>query len=223
MFGQGKNGGCKPLVEVNGKKLLSYALDNLLAFGLKQAIIVVGKYADAIKSIYGDMYEGIQLIYAFQEEPSGIVNAILSAESVVADDIALQLSDEIFIGLKPFEDPLNDGVDFAVGYVAEQDENKIKGNYSVDIDSDGIVLKCTEKPTVVTNHYKGTGLCLFKKQMLDILRADYDWETNEPNDLCGFINLLICKGKRGCIFEAADAEININTEDDLRRARMLMG
>lgn len=223
LFGSGLTGGCKPLVEVNGKKLLTYALDNLSAFGIRQAVIVVGKYADAIKEAYGDWYQDIQLVYAQQEEPVGIVNAILSAEAYVTDDVALQLSDEIFVGLNPVQEPLGGGADFAVGYVTEQDERKIKGNYSIDLDQDGTVLKCTEKPTEVTNHYKGTGFCFFKREMLDTLKAFYDSAANKPNDLCDFINLLISKGKRGCIFEAADAEININTERDLQRARTMIG
>ena len=223
LFGSGLTGGCKPLVEVNGKRLLTYALDNLSAFGVRRAVIVVGKYAEEIKAVYGDHYRDIQLIYAQQEEPVGIVNAILSAAPCVTDDIVLQLSDEIFVGLKPAQEPLCGGVDFAVGYVTEQDARKIRGNYSIDLDADGAVLKCTEKPTEVDNHYKGTGFCFFKRETLDTLRNFYDRAENKPNDLCDFINLLISKGKRGCIFETADAEININTEKDLQRARTMIG
>lgn len=223
LFQHGSAGGCKPLVEVHGKKLLSYALDNLLCLGINRAVVVVGEHADAIKRLYGNTYKGIRLVYAFQEKQNGIVSAILSAEPYITDEIALQLSDEIFVGLKPLPEAWNRGADFAVGYVTEADKNKIKGNYSIDTDADGTVLRCTEKPTEVFNPYKGTGFCLFKKEMLDILRAFYESETNEPNDLCDFINLLIRQGRRGRIFEVADAEININTEHDLQQARTMIG
>ncbi len=223
MFGAGSAGGCKPLVEVHGKNLLSYALDNLLLLGVRQAVIVVGKYADAIKHVYGDVYKDIQLQYAYQEAPSGIANAILSAEPYINDDFALQLSDEIFLRLKPMEAPFQFGADFAVGFVKEADDNKIKGNYSIDLDAQGRVLKCTEKPSTTVNHYKGTGFCFFRKATLNTLKAFYDADQNQPADLCDFINLLISKGSNGCILEIADAEININTEQDLQRARQMMG
>lgn len=223
LFGASGAEGCKPLVEVHGKKLLSYALDNLLLLGVRQAVIVVGKHADAIKGVYGDAYKGIQLQYAFQDAPNGIANAILSAEPYINDDFALQLSDEIFLRLKPMEDPFQSGADFAVGFVKEVDDNKIKGNYSIDLNAQGSVLKCTEKPSTIVNHYKGTGFCFFRKEMLNTLKASYDAEKNQPADLCDFINLLISKGGCGCILEIADAEININTEQDLQRARQMMG
>ena len=223
LFGSGAAEGCKPLVEVCGKKLLSYALDNLILLGVRQAVIVVGKYADVIQRVYGDVYEGIQLQYAFQHTPSGIANAILSAEPYIKDDFVLQLSDEIFWGLKPKKDPFRSGADFAVGFVKEEDDNKIKGNYSIDLDTQGGVLKCTEKPLTAVNQYKGTGFCFFKKETLNTLKAFYDAKKNQPADLCDFMNLLIGKGGSGCIIEIADAEININTEQDLERAKQMMG
>ena len=219
LFGADTAEGCKPLVEVHGKRLLSCALDNLVLLGVRQAVIVVGKHEKAIKTVYGSVYEGVQLTYAYQNEPNGIVNAILSAEKYIMDDFVLQLSDEIFFGLKPIDNPLEDDNDFAVGYVVEDDENKIKGNYSIDLNSKEEILKCTEKPTVVTNHYKGTGFCFFKKKTLNTLKEIYDRKTNKPTDLCDFINLLISKGSRGCIIEIAEEEININTKQDLQRAR----
>lgn len=223
LFGVDTAESCKPLVEVHGKRLLSCALDNLAPFGIRQAVIVVGRHKNAIQTIYGDAYKGIRLTYAYQNEPNGIVNAILSAEEYITDDFVLQLSDEIFFGLKSIDNPFEGFKDFAVGYVTEEDENKIKGNYSIDLDSNHEILKCTEKPTVVANHYKGTGFCFFRKKTLNILKAFYDQEINKPTDLCDFINLLISKGNRGCIIEIADAEININTKQDLQRARRMIG
>ena len=223
LFGADSAGGCKPLVTVNGKKLLSYSLDNLISLGVEKAVIVAGSYIDDIRKSFGSSYDGIELVYAYQEEAKGIVNAILSAEEFLCDDFVLQLSDEIFVGLNLSCNPLQNTAGFAVGYVVEKDQDKIKGNYSIETDAAGNLLKCTEKPTVVTNEYKGTGFCLFKKQMVEILKTAYDPETNRPNDLCDFINLLIHEEKVGCIFEVADREFNINTETDLNDAIETIG
>lgn len=218
LFGHSPEGGCKPLVEVNGKKLLSYSLDNLLLLGIEKAVIVVGRYKDWIEDVYGDNYHGISLIYAVQEKPKGLVNAILSAKRFIDDDFILQLSDELFVGFDPHISYPDDNSDFFIGYVKEPDEEKIKANYSIEHDKNGKVFKCIEKPSVVDNDMKGTGFCVFKKRTIDLLAAVYDKETNRPNDLCDFINLLVDRSLTGRTFEVAEKEINVNTLNDYHHA-----
>ncbi len=222
LFGHSPEGGCKPLVEVNGKKLLSYSLDNLLALGIERAVIVVGRYKDWIENVYGEDYHGIRLTYAVQEKPRGLGNAILSAKEYIDDDFLLQLSDELFFGFRRHTEYLNDKIDFSIGYVKEVEKEKIKANYSIECGRGGKVLKCTEKPTVVVNDMKGTGFCSFRKCTIDLLADEYDHTTNKPNDLCDFINLLIKRSFIGQAFEVAEKEININTLDDFYHAEKMM-
>ena len=222
LFGHSPEGGCKPLVEVNGKKLLSYALDNLLSLGIDRAVIVVGRYKDWIEGVYGNNYNGIRLTYAVQEKPKGLVNAILSAKEYLDDDFLLQLSDELFVGFDPQIGFPDENSVFSIGYVREQDEQKIKVNYSIEQDKNGKVLKCTEKPSVVNTEMKGTGFCTFKKHTIDLLAAAYDDETNRPYDLCDFINLLINRSLMGHTFEVAEKEINVNTLNDFHYAEELL-
>ena len=222
LFGHSPEGGCKPLVEVNGKKLLSYSLDNLLALGIERAVIVVGRYKDWIENVYGADYHGIRLTYAVQEEPRGLVNAILSAKEYIDDDFLLQLSDELFFGFKRHTEYLNDRIDFSIGYVKEAEKGKIKANYSIERDKNGNVLKCTEKPSAVVNDMKGTGFCVFRKSAIDLLADAYDNAANKPNDLCDFINLLINRSFTGQTLEVAEKEINVNTLNDFRHAEELL-
>ncbi len=222
LFGCSPEGGCKPLVEVNGKKLLSYSLDNLRLLGIDKAVIVVGRYKDWIEDVYGDNYHGIRFTYAVQEKPKGLVNAILSAKEYIDDDYLLQLSDELYFGFKYHAEYLNDDIDFCVGYVREPDEEKIKANYSIEQDKNGKVLKCLEKPSIVVNDMKGTGFCVFKKRTIDLLATVYNKETNRPNDLCDYINLLINQSLTGQTFEVAEREINVNTMNDFRYAEELL-
>ena len=218
LFGHSPEGGCKPLVEVNGKKLLSYSLDNLLSLGIDRAVIVVGRYKDWIEGAFGDDYNGIKLTYAVQDKPKGLVNAILSAKGYIDDDFVLQLSDELYFGFNVKAVRSDDSMDFCVGYVREPDEEKIKANYSIELENDGSILCCTEKPSAVDNDMKGTGFCVFKKHTVDLLADVYDNETNKPNDLCDFINLLIGRSLTGHTFEVAEKEINVNTMDDFHHA-----
>lgn len=222
LFGHSPEGGCKPLVEVNGKRLLSYSLDNLLDLGIDRAVIVVGRYKDWIEDVYGDHYHGIGLTYAVQEEPRGLVNAILSAKEYIDDDFLLQLSDELYFGFKHHTEYLKEGSDFSIGYVRETKQERIRANYSIEQDRNGKVLQCTEKPSVVVNDMKGTGFCAFRKRTIDLLADAYDDAANQPNDLCDFINLLINRSFTGYTLEVAEKEINVNTLKDFHHAEELL-
>ena len=203
------------MVEVNGKALLSHALDNLVSLGIKKAVVVVGRYKNEIKRAYSDSYHGIELVYAVQKEPRGLVDAILSAQKALNDDFVLQLSDEIFFGLQHPAIPMEDGIEFIVGYVPEDCEERIKGNFSVEYDASDLLIRCVEKPKTVINNRKGTGFCIFKKDCLDILKDACSCTEDVPRDLCDFLNLLIRRGKTGLLVKIADREVNINRPEDL--------
>ena len=103
------------------------------------------------------------------------MNAMMQAVNTVGrdEDILLQLADEILTGLE--SDSIKaclaeDESDFYCGITYEDDVRKIKGNYSVETDEGSLLKKCTEKPTVVENNIKGTGLCLsFRRVEICIL------------------------------------------------------
>lgn len=215
--------GCKPLLFVNGKRLLSYSLDNLARLGIKKSVIVVGRYADEIKETYGNTYGDIELEYARQSSPIGAVNAIVSAKDKIDEDIILQLSDEIFTGFRVTKEELSGCPDFLVGYVKETDRERIKGNFSIDLSDGGKVLRCTEKPETVTNDLKGTGFCFFSRSAVKALFDNYNEAGNRPADLCGFIHLLIVSGFEGRILNVAEREFNINTPSDLAYAKESLG
>ena len=210
----------KPLVRIADKPLISYSLDNLGMIGVTKAVITVGDNCDDICRCLGDEYNGIQLTYAVQERPLGLVNAIVSARNAIDDDIILQLSDEILLNFFPEQaDPtflLN--YDFAVGYTEDLPE-KIKRNFSIETDACGRVLSCVEKPDAPPNLMKGIGFCFFSYECMRLLFDVYDGNANFPKELCDFINMLSDKGKFGRAVRFADEEININTPGDLEYAK----
>ena len=216
---------CKPLVEIAGKPLIEYSLENLFSAGVDRIYIVVGKQCERIENKIGTEYKGIPIFYAVQKQPVGLINAMASALGEIDDDTVLQLSDEIFVDsisadLKSVF--AESGADFLCGVTAESDEEKIKCNYSVEINSDGELISCKEKPSEVSNSFKGTGFCVFSRKCIAKLRKEYDEEKNAPCDLCDFINLLIGEGYRGIITEIAKKEFNINTARDAALAKTQM-
>lgn len=214
---------CKPLTKINEKSLISFALDNLVQLNINEAYIVIGKEGALIKKAMGNEYNGIKLNYVSQQEQKGLMNAFVQALNVVDCDetIVLQLSDEIFIDLKT-EDIKNmvkaEKADFYCGVTPEDNPEKIKNNFSVESDSNSFLVKCTEKPKIVTSNTKGTGFTIFSDQAQKIIRENPD----KFIDLCDCFNDFVASGYRGLVFTVAEREFNINTVEDLTEAEIFL-
>lgn len=211
---------CKPLIKIKGKRLIEYALDNLVELEADKAYIVVGKEGNLIKKILGDQYNGLELFYVVQPEQLGLINAFTYAINIIgcSETVVLQLSDEIFVGLEieKIKNCIKDGAyDFYCGVTFEEDPEKIKKNFSVDVYDEGIIRKCVEKPTNIVNNIKGTGFCVFNSEALKLLNNKKDKEVELLHDLCDYINYMIVKGNKGLAFCIARKEFNINTFADL--------
>ena len=208
---------CKPLRKINNKYLLRFSLDNLIEVGATKAYIVVGKQGDLIKDTFGNEYKGLKLQYVCQKEQKGLMNAFVEALNVMDcdDTVILQLSDEIFLDLKTEEikKALQKDFDFYCGITFENDIQKIKNNFSVEADNESRLIKCIEKPQVVTNNIKGTGFTIFSAEMLNIIKTH-----TELRDLCDSFNYLTENGYKGLTLNIAEREFNINTLDDLTEA-----
>ena len=95
---------CKMLSTINGKFLLEFALDNLKTLDVTTAFVVVGECAETIKKEIGYKYNGITVHYVNQPVRKGMINALIQAVKIIAaDDIVLQLADEIFIDFRSDE------------------------------------------------------------------------------------------------------------------------
>ena len=217
---------CKPLMHINGLPLIAYSLENCLRLKLDRAVVVVGREGELIRRAVGNSYKGLSVEYVSQPEPRGLVHGLMQALKILEqeEDVLLQLSDEIFADLKT--EAILDSIcggeyGFLCGVVPEEDPEKIKRNYSVELGSSGVLLNCTEKPAAVSEPVKGTGLCWFGRQSLALLRAHYSEERNSPADLCDYMNLLVREGFRGIALQAAEREFNINTAADLAEAEQM--
>ena len=210
----------KALIKVGGKQLIDYSLENLYLMQVEKIYIVVGEHKNEVVDAVGDSYKGIPIAYVIQSKPIGLMNAISKVLPFCDTGAVVQLSDEIYINLnmhilKSFQ---NMNADFLCGIVYEKDTERIKENFSVLCDENGLIIRTHEKPTEVINHMKGTGFCIFNKECMDVLKRTYSETENMPNDLCDFMNLLVWEGKKGKCFEVAQRQININTKLTLDEA-----
>lgn len=215
----------KPLVKINNKYLIEYSLQNCSDAGIKTAIIVVNSdNKDNIVSAIGNEFDGMDIIYAVQKYPRGLLNAALSASEYLNDCVMLQLSDEVFIKtrIKECLKLFDDGADFIVTCVHEKEKVKIRNNFSIDADENHNVINCVEKPEIITNDLKGTGLCVFSRECMDLLKASYNYAENYPDNLCDCFNFLIECRKSGKVFCVSEEEINVNTVKELDYAQFMM-
>lgn len=219
-----ENNCCKTLKKINNNYLIEFSLNNLVKLNVSEIYIVVGKQAELIKTAIGNEYKEIKISYVQQEHQHGLINAFVQAISFIKnkEDVVLQLADEIFFKLntehiKTLVEQTN--FDFYCGVTYEQNPQKIKNNFSVETDENSIIKNCIEKPSAIINNLKGTGLCIFRSNCVQLLKKMYNENTNTPEDLCCYMNNLIAQGKKGIAFVAAEKEFNINTSADLEEAQ----
>lgn len=218
---------CKPLIKLNKRYLIDYALDNLVQLKASDAYIVIGKEGALIQCAIGDDYKGIKLHYVEQQEQKGLIDAFVQALKVMKSNetVILQLSDELFIDLN------NDAIinaleiencEFYCGVTFEENPEKIKNNFSVETNDEALIINCVEKPKIVTNNIKGTGFTIFSGKAQKIIKETYEATPEKLYDLCDSFNYLIALGYNGLVFHVAEKEFNINTVSDLTEAEAFL-
>jgi dTDP-glucose pyrophosphorylase len=108
--------------------------------------------------------------------------------------------------------------EFYCGVTLEDNPQKIKNNFSVETDKDSFLIKCTEKPQVVTDNIKGTGFSIFNDKTIRVIKETYETNPEKLFDLCDSFNYLVESGYVGKAFMVADIEFNINTLSDFSEA-----
>src|SRR5437867_8953990 len=69
-----------PVMPLAGRPFLSFMLDWLRRHGVDEAILSCGFLADGVRSVLGDIYDGMRLRYVHEEEPLGTAGPVKLAE-----------------------------------------------------------------------------------------------------------------------------------------------
>jgi histidinol-phosphate/aromatic aminotransferase/cobyric acid decarboxylase-like protein/choline kinase len=89
----------KCMVELNGRRLVEYALDALIQVGVARIVVVVGHGADEVRAFLGDEHEGIPVHYVtnpLYADTNNIYSLLLARDFLEQDDTLLLESDVIF-------------------------------------------------------------------------------------------------------------------------------
>ena len=217
----------KCMIPINGRPLLSYALDNAVNAGMEEAVVVVGYRADTIMDHFGSEYRGMSLKYAFQKQQNGIIDAMESGiEALNGEDFLLLAGDELLFNPRHKEmiaEHYAKKSFITCGMVDKDDVETIKKTYTILYDDDKKITKLVEKPQMVFNNLKGSCSCVFSGQV-------FDYKQNskggvQPNRITGqmeFGGLLHYWMKQNVpvrYFVVADKFVNVNFSEDLETAK----
>lgn len=172
----------KQLLPVYDKPMIYYPLSVLMLAGIRD-ILIITTPEDQIHffNVLGDGSQfGINLSYAIQPEPKGLVQAFTIGRNFIGSDrVALVLGDNIYYG-QGFTPKLQDAVArkegaTVFGYrVADPERFGV-----VVFDGHGKVTSLEEKPAKPKSHYAVTGLYFYDNAVVDLSREIQPSERGE--------------------------------------------
>lgn len=83
----------KPMVRVNGKPFLQVVLDQLIEFGITEAVLLTGYCGEQISSYFGSAYKSLSLTYSQQDEHADTAQRVWSARALYDPCFLLLYSD----------------------------------------------------------------------------------------------------------------------------------
>ncbi|MBR5821532.1 MAG: aminotransferase class I/II-fold pyridoxal phosphate-dependent enzyme [Alistipes sp.] len=98
-LGELTNDNTKCMLQVNGVRLIHRILDSIYETGIRRVVLVVGYKAENVKSLIGEEYRGMEIVYvenSVYDKTNNIYSLFLAREYLVADDTILLESDLIF-------------------------------------------------------------------------------------------------------------------------------
>lgn len=216
----------KCMLELGGKTLIEHNLNHIIKINISDIVIVVGYRAEDIINRYGTEFKGKKIKYVIQSIQQGLVHAIdCSREALGNEDFMLFLGDEFLINpkhekmIEKFE---KEGLFGVCGMVIEKNGSKIGRTYTIFQNEEGRIYRLIEKPKNPCTDLQGTGNCIFKNELLSYIeKTPINLERNE-RELPDLIQCAVDDGKIVKSFLLCDHYSNINSEDDLEEATILL-
>jgi len=85
----------KPLLEIAGRPILEYTLENLPE-EVSEVILVIGYKGEMIKEYFGDNWQGKKISYVEQKQMDGTGGAILAAKDLLSDKFLVLMADDLY-------------------------------------------------------------------------------------------------------------------------------
>ena len=167
----------KHLLPLYDRPMVTYAIEALVNAGLSEVMLVTGgTHAGEFFRLFGDGHEhGVdRLFYAYQEEESGIADALGLAERFVGHDaVCVMLADNVV------EQSLKASVEnfgaqergARILLARESDPQHLRHLGVPELDGDGKVKRILEKPESPPSEFAVTGIYFYPPDVFDFIRT----------------------------------------------------
>lgn len=185
----------KGLVEIDDRPILTHCIENLVALGADELIVVVGYRAQDIIDYYGDEFHGVPITYAHQERQLGLAHALNTAEEHVTDEFMLMLGDNVFEA--NLEDVVRRQRETRVdaAFLVEEVPYEEASRYGVcNTNGYGEITEVVEKPDDPPSNLVMTGFYTFSPAIFNATRLVQPSGRGEY-ELSDAIDLLIRSGR----------------------------
>jgi len=192
----------KPLLEVAGKPMIDWVLDNLAPIpGIERIYVVTNHKFAADFQTWADAYAQRQpkLAFTIVDDGStsdadklgaiGDIHFVLNRENLLGDDLLVVAGDNLFSeSLEGFAAAAR-GAAAALAVYDVGDLELIKKYNAISTDADGVITHFEEKPANPTGTLTGIALYYYAKQTLPLFNT-YIEEGNNPDQPGRFVQWL---------------------------------
>jgi NDP-sugar pyrophosphorylase family protein len=199
-----------------GKHLIQYILDTAILSRAEEILIAVGCGAETIINAFGITYRDIRVKYVLLRETHGPLDAMRQArEALEDDDFILFKGDEIVYDPHPYEMIENfyeQDLFVECGVVPVTDLQEIGNTYGVIYDPyDYRVYRIVDKPRRPANSFMGTGVCVFRNEILEYFDQISLYQQRLPD----LVQCVIDDGYPVKLFVIGSGYIEVNKVCDL--------
>ena len=166
-LGELTNDNTKCMLQVNGVRLIHRILDSIYETGIRRVVLVVGYKAENVKSLIGEEYRGMEVVYvenSVYDKTNNIYSLFLAREYLTADDTILLESDLIFesnVLKKIINDP------YPTLALVDKYESWMDGTV-VTLDEDNNIVEFLTKDKFkysdISSYYKTVNIYKFSKE-----------------------------------------------------------
>lgn len=202
----------KPLLEVGGRAIIDYNIENLARCGIQSVYVMVRYKADKMREYFSKPRHGISAQCIEEERPMGTLGAAALAPLPPAGCTLVMNSDLLTtIDLEEmYMHHVDVGADITIAAIAYTSSVP----YAI-LHTDGDrVVDMVEKPT--TTHFANAGIYIFSNELLSTLSAA------EPTDAPDFILKAIANGRKVSYYPISGMWIDIGSPQEYAHANELM-
>lgn len=214
----------KPLLPIANLPIMGHHIEIFKSLGVKKVKIVVGHLMEKIIGYFGSGEKfGVAIEYIEQESTLGIAHAVGRLEKYVDGPFLLVLGD-IFYAPRRLDDMVvrftaqKGGAVLAV--MTEDDPERLKKNFSVELDALGRVRRVIEKPRNPPNNLKGCGIYMFGPEVFDAVRKTPRTALRDEYEITSSIQILIDDGHPVSVADVVAWDYNITFPEDLLQANL---